>query len=295
MKPNKSYQYRVVDVFTTEPLQGNPLAVFPDASDLSTSLMQKIAREFNLSETVFVFPATCAEFAAKLRIFTPGKEMDFAGHPTVGAAYILLDEKKVVPGAAQFVVEENVGPIRISVESGAAAKIWLKTPALREGAFVDKSIAAALLGLNVSQLLDKPPQLLDAGNPTLFIPLADRATVDAVAFETTAWKQFKSHNPAPLCVFAFTPTPEGAYSRMFAPDYGIAEDAASGSSTGPLAAYMMKHRLCPSKADTRFYSEQGTRMGRRSILHVHIHGENGVDGIAVGGNVTPVLEGTLSL
>jgi trans-2,3-dihydro-3-hydroxyanthranilate isomerase len=82
MKLNKSYRYRVVDVFTTEPLQGNPLAVFPDASDLSTSLMQKIAREFNLSETVFVFPATRAEYAAKLRIFTPGKEMDFAGHPT---------------------------------------------------------------------------------------------------------------------------------------------------------------------------------------------------------------------
>jgi trans-2,3-dihydro-3-hydroxyanthranilate isomerase len=196
--------------------------------------MQKIAREFNLSETVFVFPATRAEGAAKLRIFTPGKEMDFAGRPTVGAAYILLDERKVPPGAAQFVVEENVGAISISVESGAAAKIWLKTPALREGAFVDKSIAAALLGLNVSQLLDKPPQLLDAGNPTLFIPIANRATVDAIAFDTTAWKQFKLHNPAPLCVFAFTPTPEGAYSRMFAPDYGIAEDPASGSSTGTL-------------------------------------------------------------
>ena len=130
MKLNKSYRYRVVDVFTTEPLEGNPLAVFPDASDLSTPLMQKIAREFNLSETVFVFPATRSECAAKLRIFTPGKEMDFAGHPTVGTAYILIDERKVPRGAAQFVVEENVGPIGISVESGAAAKIWLKTPAL---------------------------------------------------------------------------------------------------------------------------------------------------------------------
>jgi trans-2,3-dihydro-3-hydroxyanthranilate isomerase len=295
MKLNKSYRYRVVDVFTTEPLQGNPLAVFPDASDLSTSLMQKIAREFNLSETVFVFPASRAECAAKLRIFTPAKEMDFAGHPTVGSAYILLDERKVLPGAAQFVVEENVGPISISVESGAAAKIWLKTPALREGPLIDKSTAAALLGLKASQLLDKPPQVLDAGNPTLFIPVADCATVDAIAFDTTAWKQFKLHNPAPLCVFAFTPTQEGAYSRMFAPDYGIAEDPASGSSTGPLAAYMMKHGLCSSKANTRFYSEQGTLMGRRSILHVHLQGEGGVDGIAVGGDVTPVLEGTLTL
>jgi len=295
MKLNKSYRYRVVDVFTSEPLQGNPLAVFPDASDLSTSLMQKIAREFNLPETVFVFPATRSECAAKLRIFTPGKEMDFAGHPTVGTAYILIDEGKVPRGTDQFLVEENVGPISISVESGPAAKIWLKTPALREGLLVDKNIAAALLGLKVSQLLDKPPQVLNAGNPTLFIPVADRATVDAIAFDSSAWKQFKLHHSNPFCVFAFATTPEGAYSRMFAPDYGIAEDPATGSSTGPLAAYMMKHGLCSSEADTQFYSEQGTRMGRRSILHVHLHGEGGVDGIAVGGNVVPVLQGTLTL
>ncbi len=295
MTLNKSYRYRVVDVFTTEPLEGNPLAVFPDARNLSTPVMQKIAREFNLSETVFVFPATRSECAAKLRIFTPGKEMDFAGHPTVGTAYILIDEGKVPRGTAQFLVEENVGPINISVESGTAAKIWLKTPALREGALVDRNTAAALLGLKVSQLIDKPPQVLDAGNPTLFIPVTDREIVDAIAFDTSGWKQFKLLHPGSLCVFAFTPTPKGAYSRMFAPDHGIAEDPATGSSTGPLAAYMMKHGLCASKAGTHFYSEQGTLMGRRSILHVHIHGEGGVDGIAVGGHVTPVLEGTLSL
>src|SRR5580692_7655389 len=109
MKERRSYRYRVVDAATTEPLEGNPLAVFPNATDLSTDQMQDIARELNLSETVFLFPPTSAQYAAKLRIFTPGKEMEFAGHPTIGTAYILLDEEVVPKGTTRFVVEENAG------------------------------------------------------------------------------------------------------------------------------------------------------------------------------------------
>jgi len=295
MAPRNSYRYRVVDVFTSKPLEGNPLAVFPDATALSTDLMQKIARELNLSETVFLLPSTRSECAAKLRIFTPGREMDFAGHPTVGSAYILLDEGKVPKGTQQFLVEENVGPIPISVEPGPSGKIWLTTPPIKEESEVETQAAASLLGLQNGQLLDCTPQIMNAGNPTLFIPLRGRETVDRISFDTAAWGQFKSSYPAPLCVFVFAPVPEGAYSRMFAPDHGVPEDPATGSSTGPLAAYMMKHHLISSKADTTFYSEQGTRMGRRSILHVHIHGEGGVKGIAVGGYVTPLIEGTMTL
>jgi trans-2,3-dihydro-3-hydroxyanthranilate isomerase len=220
--------------------------------------------------------------------------MDFAGHPTVGTAYILLDEGRVSKGADRFFVEENVGPIAIAVDPGSFPKLWLKTPPLREGAVVDKSRAALLLGLKVNQLLDSPPQILDAGNPTLFIPIADRESVDTISFDTSAWRQFKSDHPDPLCVFAFAPTPEGAYSRMFAPDYGIREDPATGSSTGPLASYLMKHRMVSSKTGTSFRSEQGTCMGRRSMLHVRVHGEAGIDGIAVGGHVTPLIEATLT-
>ncbi len=96
-------------------------------------------------------------------------------------------------------------------------------------------------------------------------------------------------------VFVFTPTAEGVYSRMFAPELGISEDAATGSATGPLAAYMMRHNLIPGASGTRFLSEQGTKMGRRSILYVHIQGENGADGIEVGGYVTPIIEATMSI
>ena len=295
MKLHASYRYRVVDVFTSEPLQGNPLAVFPEATGLSTDLMQQIARELNLSETVFLLPPTRPDCAARVRIFTPGKEMEFAGHPTIGSAYILLDEEKVPKGTERFIVEENVGPIPISVEPGPCVKLWLIAPPAREEAVVDKDFAAALLGLESDQLLDLPPQILNAGYPTLFVPVADREIVDRITFNAHVWTQFKAEHPDPMCVFAFAPTPEGAYSRNFAPDFGIQEDPATGGSTGALASYMLKHQLVSSEAGTTFYSEQGTKMGRRGILHLRVHGEGGVDGIAVGGNVTPIIAATINL
>jgi trans-2,3-dihydro-3-hydroxyanthranilate isomerase len=295
MKPNKSYHYKVVDVFTKEPLKGNPLAVFPDAVGLGTELMQEITRELNLSETVFLFPSSRPECVARLRIFTPGAEMDFAGHPTIGTAYVLVDEGKVSKATERFIVEENVGPIPISVDPGPCPRLWFMAPPAREETLVDKAFAATLLGLESSQVLDLPPQIMNAGYSTLFIPVADRETVDRISFETAAWTQFKRDHPDPMCVFAFAPTPEGAYSRNFAPDFGIREDPATGGSTVALAGYMLKHRLVSSRAGTTFHSEQGTKMGRRGILHLLIHGEGGSDGIAVGGNVAPVIEGTITL
>jgi trans-2,3-dihydro-3-hydroxyanthranilate isomerase len=296
MKVAKRYRYRVVDVFTDTPLAGNPLAVFLDGAALSTDRMQAIAREMNLSETVFLLPATRPDCAAKLRIFTPGKEMEFAGHPTIGTAYILLDEGIVSKGTTHFVMEENVGPISINVDPGPRPKLWLTTPTIREGNVVDRRTAAGLLGLSEPELLDIPPQVLDAGgNPTLYIPVGTQEAVDRITFDTSRWKMFLSQQSGALCVFAFAAVSKGAYSRMFAPEYGVQEDPATGSSTGPLAAYMMKHKLVSSKDGTTFFSEQGTHMRRRSILHLRIHGESGRDGIEVGGNVAPVMEGTLEL
>ena len=103
------------------------------------------------------------------------------------------------------------------------------------------------------------------------------------------------YHPDPMCAFVFAPTSEGAYSRMFAPDYSVPEDPATGSSTGPLAFYMMRHGMTSPKAGSRFVSEQGVRMGRRSMLHVRVHGENGKDGIDVGGFVTKVIDAELRI
>jgi trans-2,3-dihydro-3-hydroxyanthranilate isomerase len=291
----KSYRYTVVDVFTTEVLKGNALAVFPDASDLDTTTMQKIAREFNLTETVFVLPATRTDCAATLRIFTPAKELPFAGHPTVGGAFVLLQEGIVPKNSSAFVVEEQIGPVPIRVDGGPRPMIWLRTPPIHEGRCYDSALCAAALGLEQQDLLPIKPQLLNAGNPTVIVAAQDKAAVDRASPDLAGLKSLKGADSEPFCVFLFTPTAEGAYSRMFAPEYGIAEDPATGSSTGPLAAYMIRHKLVSPQAGTRFISEQGTKMGRRSFLHVEIQGEQGADGIYVGGHVTPIAEGVMKL
>jgi trans-2,3-dihydro-3-hydroxyanthranilate isomerase len=291
----RSYRYRVVDVFTTQPLEGNPLAVFPEASGLDDVTMQKIAREMNLSETVFVVPPTRASFAAGVRIFTPTRELPFAGHPTVGTSFVLLDEGTVPEGTKQFVLEEKVGPVAIRVETGERPLIWLTTPPISYGRTYDRLRCAQALGVAAHDLLDITPQWLSAGNPTIFIALTDKRAVDDAWLDSHGVSIIKGADAAPICVFVFTPVAEGAYARMFAPEYGVPEDPATGSSTGPLAAFMIRHRLVSGAAGTRFVSEQGTKMGRRSILYVELHGDGGADGIDVGGYVTPIAEGTLKL
>jgi trans-2,3-dihydro-3-hydroxyanthranilate isomerase len=295
MTSPRKYQYRVVDVFTERPLEGNPLAVFPNALGLDDVMMQNIARELNLSETVFVFPASRAECAARIRIFTPTREMDFAGHPTIGASFVLLDEGIVPKQSEQFVLEENIGPVPIRVDHGDRPLIWLTTPAIEDGPTLDRALCAGVLGLAPEDLAQAAPQRLSAGNPTIFVAVKDKETVDHAWLDMVGMKKLKGTNPEPVCVFVFAATPQGAYSRMFAPEYGIVEDPATGSSTGPLAAYMIRHNLVSGHAATRFVSEQGTKMGRRSILHVNIRGERGADGIDVGGYVTPLVRAEMQL
>ena len=295
MSSEGSLRYRVVDVFTTRRLEGNALAVFPDAAGLDAATMQKIARELNLAETVFILPPSGSGFAARLRIFTPSREMPFAGHPTIGASFVLLDQGIAAAHNGGFVVEEAVGPVPIRVDGGDPPMLWLTTPPIRERATFDRALCANALGLSLEETLNIQPQLLDAGNPTLIVALRDKEAVDRAWLDSRAFQALRGHDPEPICVFVFTPTPEGAYSRMFAPDYGIAEDPATGSSTGPLALFMMRHGLVSSAAGTRFVSEQGTKMGRRSILHANIKGDMGADGIEVGGNVTPLAVASMTL
>ena len=287
-----TYSYQVVDVFTRNPLEGNALAVFPNGTDLDEQTMQSIARELNLSETVFILPANLPGCDARLRIFTPTREMAFAGHPTVGASYVLLQQGMVPPTSERFVLQELVGPIEVRVEMGDRPLIWLTTPRITHGPVYDRAFCARVLGLPPGDLLDYPPQFLSAGNPTIFIPLRSPEAVDRAAPDMAGITELKGSLAEPVCVFVFAPVPEGAYSRMFAPEYGIVEDPATGSSTGPLAAYMIQHNLTPG---ARFVSEQGTKMKRRSLLHVQIHGHRGADGIEVGGYVTPLVRAELRL
>ncbi len=289
-------RYRVVDVFTERALEGNALAVFPEGAAVPERLMQAIARELNLSETVFVLPSAREDCVARLRIFTPSREMAFAGHPTVGTAWVLLNEGMVARGTARFIVEEGVGPVPVRVD--AEGLIWLTTPAICYGRTYDAGACAAALGLARGDLLEVAPQWVSAGNATIFVALKDRETVDRAQLEVAGLRRMIASGKgdgvdgAGACVFVFAPVETGAYARMFAPELGIVEDPATGSSTGPLASFMMRHGLVAGGAGTRWVSEQGKKMGRRSLLHVEIGADSGIE---VGGNVTPVGEGFLKL
>ncbi len=291
-----SYTYHIVDVFTRVPFEGNALAVFPDATGLDTVTMQKIARELNLSETSFIFPKHSREGSTRVRIFTPAYEMEFAGHPTIGTAYVMRSTGIVPRTARSFALEENVGVVPVRVEDGEEPLLWLTTPPIHDLGSFDRAQCAAAIGLDEADVLPGVPcEFLSAGNPSIYVALRDKATVDRAAIDTTQFYNLIRGRSELACAFVFTPTAEGAYSRMFAPEYGIVEDPATGSSTGPLAAFMMRHKLVSHSDGTRFVSEQGTKMKRRSLLHVFIHGENGANGIEVGGHVTPVATATLAL
>ena len=285
--------YRIVDVFTNQPFLGNPLAVVLGGIDLSTDAMQTIAREMNLSETVFVLPANDARCAARLRIFTPNKELPFAGHPTVGATFVLVNDNIVAADLFEFALQENVGPVHIRRERGAAFMAWLTTPTIEFGAVHDRAACAAALGLSEIDLIPGvEPQIVSAGVPGVFVALRDKGAVDRAVLDEPAMRAALGPSDA-LERFVFCPTEGGAYSRMFLPALGIPEDPATGGLTGPLAAYMMRYGLAPHAAGTRLVSEQGVKMGRRSLLHVQINGDFGVDGIEVGGTAAPVAQGTL--
>jgi trans-2,3-dihydro-3-hydroxyanthranilate isomerase len=295
MPDRRTYRYRVVDVFTTRQFEGNPLAVFSDARGLADDTMQQIARELNLSESVFIFPASTDKFAARLRIFTPLREVPFAGHPTIGTSFVLFEERASSLPTGGFVLEEKIGPVAVRVEQGDPPMLWLSTPRIHEGRFFDRSSCATALGLTVDDSLNVRPQVVDAGNPTLFIALRERAAVDRASIDAPAIQALRGTDSEPCCVFVFAPTTAGAYSRMFAPEFGVREDPATGSATGPLAFYMMRNGLAPSASGTRLISEQGTKMGRRSFLHINIRGDMGSECIEVGGNVVSVANASMTL
>ncbi len=287
-------EYRVVDVFTQVALEGNALAVFPNAPEVDDRTMQRIARELNLSETTFVSPAHREDCVASVRIFTPAAEMPFAGHPTIGTAFVLRACGMIDPRRGTFALEEHVGPVQVRVDEGDDPMIWLRTPAISRDHTVERAPAAAAINLDASDLLpDVPCEIWSAGNPNLYIAVRDKAAVDRAWVDLSGQRALLGREPAPTCLFIFAPTPDGAYSRMFSPEIGVTEDPATGSATGPLAAFMMEHGLASATDGTRLVSEQGTKMGRRSLLHVLIRGEKGSDGIEVGGHVRPLVNATM--
>jgi trans-2,3-dihydro-3-hydroxyanthranilate isomerase len=296
-----SHPIHTVDVFTDTALAGNQLAVVLDAADIPGAVMQRIAREMNISETTFVLPPEDPRHAARVRIFTPAAELPFAGHPTIGTAWVLATHGLVPGGSLEFVLEETVGPVAVrGVRNGAHVGFWMTHPPVTFGeVFARPAAIASAIGLTEADLVPGAPvQAASTGNPFLFVALKDATTVDAaVADAQRLTDAFRGETPLGVFLFAVAGR-DRLYSRMFAPHVlDIPEDPATGSASGPLGAYAVRYGLVPRAPRVSILSEQGVKMGRRSLVHIELayaEGEDLPSRIEVGGSVRPVISGTLS-
>ena len=295
-------RYLHLDVFTSKPFEGNQLAVFPDPGELSTATMQGIAREMNFSESTFIYPAEQGG-DVKMRIFTPGEELPMAGHPTIGSTFALAIEGAIPRGRPGFVFELGVGPTQVSLEweKAGLSFAWMTQPLPTFGAVIeDRSGMAAAIGIEESSLATNLPiQMVSCGVPFLFVPIATRAAVDAVAIERRALVRVCQSAGLPeLPVFFFT-SETGAdaatvYSRMLAPGLGVSEDPATGGASGPLGSYLLHHGVVSPGAAGEILSLQGAAMRRPSWIHIAIEGQpDRITRVRVGGRSVLVGRGEL--
>ncbi len=285
--------YLLYDVFTDRALEGNPLAIFPDSA-LDDATMQAVARELNLAESVFLARGQ-AGIAATVRIFTPLREMPFAGHPTIGTSIALVEELQwVAADTYQFVLRERIGDVPVSIDTGPPRVAWLTTPPVTFGTKFERTLAAPLLGLDLAAVRsDLKPQVIGAGAPFLYIALADTAAVDRAVLDEGALRKSTVVSSI-VGVYVFAQTAEGAYARMFAPMSGIAEDPATGSATGPLYAYLARHGKLA--AGNEFVNRQGVALGRPSTLRVRlVYDGDALKRVEVGGSAVLVGKGQLFL
>jgi len=297
--------FSTLDVFTDHTFGGNPLGVFPDASHLPPDLMQRVAREMNLSESVFLGPPESDGAAARVRIFTPGIEVPFAGHPTVGSAIHLaaLMADPPVEGSVTLVLDENVGPVPVDVrfEEGVPVFARFTTAVLPEHrpSPVPDGDLARVVGLDASDLHPElRPEMVSCGLPYHVIPVASLEAIRRAVLDMVLWKRLV----APLWadhVYLVCPEAEGegvdVRVRMFAPAAGVPEDPATGSAAAVLGGYLSKADGCEA-GSLRWTVEQGLEIGRPSILHVEADRAGGTTiAVRVGGSAVFVSRGIMSV
>ncbi|HEX8362678.1 MAG TPA: PhzF family phenazine biosynthesis isomerase [Longimicrobium sp.] len=295
------YRYHTLDVFTDRPFGGNPLAVFPDARGLSAWQMQSVARELNLSETVFVLPAE-AGGTRRVRIFTPGGELPFAGHPTVGTAILLvaLGEVPAEDGEVEVVLEEGVGPVPVVVRVRGGKAEFARFTAPQAPEFLPPPPApaelAAALGLDVADLADAPwePAVVSCGVPFTVIPLRDADALARARLDPAAWERVLAGSGGPHVYPVVPAAPGGTVRvRMFSPTMGIAEDPATGAAAAALGGYLARG----SGAGTLSWTvEQGLEMGRPSRIELEADVADGrAAAVRVGGSAILMSEGTMEI
>jgi trans-2,3-dihydro-3-hydroxyanthranilate isomerase len=303
-----SFRYCTADVFTDQPFGGNQLAVFPNARDIPEHRLLDVAREFNYSETTFVYPPDDAAHTRRVRIFTPAGEIPFAGHPTVGTAHVLaaIGDIPLAGETTDIVFEEKVGlvPVRIRAAHGNPVFAQLTTAQLPEAGPPPPSreALAAVLGLETAELLNDAwaPQALSVGLPFLYVPLRDRAAVARARVKLDVWERTLVGSWAPeLFVFAAGGERPGTdfHARMFAPGINIPEDPATGSACAALAGYLTPRDPRRSRDGTlRWVVEQGFEMGRPSMLAVEAEVADGqLTAVRVGGATVMMSRGTMEI
>jgi trans-2,3-dihydro-3-hydroxyanthranilate isomerase len=298
-------RFFTLDVFTREPLAGNPLAVVLDAEGLDDARMQAIAREFNLSETVFVHSPESDRHRAALRIFTPGRELPFAGHPTVGTAVLLavLDREDGTNTVA-FGLEERIGIVAcvVALEGEGRGYARFRVPRLPEiwGDGRDAHEAARALGLEAGEIGFERhlPSRHSAGVRFDFVPAASLDAVSRARPSGDAFRQvFGDSGPPAAYVYARQTASEGLRfrARMFAPTFGIAEDPATGSAAAAFAGVLMQFEPL-GDGEHSLVIEQGYEMGRPSEIELQIVIRDGeLASAEIGGRAVVVSEGTLAL
>jgi trans-2,3-dihydro-3-hydroxyanthranilate isomerase len=278
-----SFRYVIADVFTDTPLAGNGLAVFTDARELPDQQLQPLARELNLSETVFVYPAE-GDGHARIRIFTPASELPFAGHPTLGTAFVLAAPLQL----QEIKLETGVGvvPVRLERDGPRIVFGWMSQPVPTVEPFSETSNIFEALGVERSEL---PVELYDNGLRFVYVALGSEEDVAAVAPDLSRLGRF----PAVLGFNCFAGSGTRWKTRMFAPGGGVPEDPATGSAAGPLAVHLARHGKIEFGDEIQI--SQGAEIGRPSTLHARVEGSaEQVERVEVGGSAVVVARGEFS-
>jgi trans-2,3-dihydro-3-hydroxyanthranilate isomerase len=280
----RRFRYVLADVFTDVPLAGNQLAVFTDGRDLTDGDMQEIAREMNLSETVFVLPATVDDADVRIRIFTPVAELPFAGHPTLGSAFVLGGPlQKIV---IRLETLAGVVPVELEREGPRIVFGWMTQPlpTWRPAERVDEILAA--VGVEASGL---PVERYDLGPGHVYVELASAEAVAALQPDFGALLRATTDG-----VNCFARDGERWKTRMFAPGAGVNEDPATGSAAGPLAVHLARHGRIAFGEQIEI--SQGAEIRRPSTLYAVAEGSGDtVEQVRVGGSAVTVARGELSL
>lgn len=305
--PTRRLQFYKADVFADEPFGGNPVAVIPDAEDLTDREFQQIAREMNLSETVFVVPPTDPAAMAKLRIFTPTQEIPFAGHPVIGTFFVLssLQRFPLQEPVTRFMFECNIGvfPIELYVFKGQVAHVAMFQPKPQflgtvEG-IQDLYEVGRALGVNKSMITEThlPIEVVSTGLPVAIIPIRTLTAVKSIEADLTATREVCEKLGANGLMAFTTMTVEdwaSVHTRMFAAPIGISEDPATGSASGALGAYLVKNGVVDVGPTTEVIIEQGYEIDRPSRITVQVFSDDdAIQEIKVGGQVVMVAEGKL--